>query len=618
MHGSSTPKHSAKHSTSRTSLQHGPLLLFLVGLLAALSVSALFLERWLANTWSSLSADELIYHLNVSLAGTETSSIHNFLRNYLPSLLIVLASLLFLLFAGARSTQKLARLSLTAVSLVSVGMLAFALYDLGRMLGLGDYLLSPATSSDDFIEDHFVDARQVSITFPDSRRNLIYIYCESMETTYADISSGGAFEQNVIPELTQLAFDNECFAGNSGCLNGGRVFPGGEWTMGGLFAQATGTPLKVPIANSRLDSVDALFPEIIALGDILAEQGYHQEFLLGSEVEFGGRRAFYEPHGDFDIYDYTWAADNGFIPEDYRVFWGFEDERLFELAKLRLTELANSDEPFNLTMLTVDTHFEDGYVCRLCGQEFGEDQYSNVMACSSRQLYSLIQWIQSQSFYADTTIILCGDHTTMDSDYCESVSEEYPRKTYTCIINPAVSPENPEERRDYATFDMFPTTLAALGANIEGDRLGIGTNLFSSKATLVEELGASALRRELARQSDFLSRYSGFEIDDSLMEAARDTAIVPDITDEGLLRFQLEGASYFNYYSIKSAKLSITDSRTGESAVLDMSIDVPHGNINSYSISVTTEFTEADLPYLEAQLYMSVGDYVDYPLSHYP
>ena len=37
-------------------------------------------------------------------------------------------------------------------------------------------------------------------------------------------------------------------------------------------------------------------------------------------------------------------------------------------------------------------------------------------------------------------------------------------------------------------MDMFPTTIASLGATIEGDRLGLGTNLFSGEQTLAEKL----------------------------------------------------------------------------------------------------------------------------------
>ena len=36
---------------------------------------------------------------------------------------------------------------------------------------------------------------------------------------------------------------------------------------------------------------------------------------------------------------------------------------------------------------------------------------------------------------------------------------------------------------------MFPTTLAAMGFEIEGERLGLGTNLFSRVPTLCEKMG---------------------------------------------------------------------------------------------------------------------------------
>ena len=58
--------------------------------------------------------------------------------------------------------------------------------------------------------------------------------------------------------------------------------------------------------------------------------------------------------------------------------------------------------PFNLTLLTVDTHYEDGYVCRLCDDTFGDDQYANVMACSSKQIGAFLKWIREQDFYDNT------------------------------------------------------------------------------------------------------------------------------------------------------------------------------------------------------------------------
>ena len=118
--------------------------------------------------------------------------------------------------------------------------------------------------------------------------------------------------------------------------------------------------------------VSSFFPSITGLGDILQNEGYRQVLMIGSDATFGGRKAYFNTHGNFEIFDYTTAKDKSLIPDDYYVFWGFEDARLFTFAKDELKTLAAGEEPFNLTLLTVDTHFEDGYVCQHCKKAFGD------------------------------------------------------------------------------------------------------------------------------------------------------------------------------------------------------------------------------------------------------
>jgi phosphoglycerol transferase len=269
-----------------------------------------------------------------------------------------------------------------------------------------------------------------------------------------------------------LGQENINFSGDSTNLNGGVVYSGTSWTMGGIFAQSTGLPLQTTAFNS-MSTQNSFYSGITGLGNILEDQGYRQIFLCGSDVTFGGRKAYFTDHGNFEFRDLTWARETGHVAPDYQVWWGYEDQKLFEYAKETLTELAASDQPFILTMLTVDTHFEDGYVCPLCGTEFGDNQYANVIACSSRQVASFVRWIQQQDFYQNTTIVLSGDHTTMYSDFCDDVPSEYLRKTYVCFINPDAEVKSPDKTRLYGTIDMFPTTLAALGVQIDGNRLGL-------------------------------------------------------------------------------------------------------------------------------------------------
>ena len=418
-------------------------------------------------------------------------------------MILILGCILFVIAANRKHARILKKIAIVC----SAGAVAVTGITVGvtwNGLDISNYMKGQSTYST-FIDDNYIDPSSVNITFPEQKRNLIYIFLESMEMTYADKENGGAFKQNVIPELTQLAQENEDFSGKSNKLNGGYSMPGTTWTMGAMFGQTSGLPLNTSIDANGMDTQDSFFPGITTLGDILQNEGYSQTLLIGSEATFGGRKLYFTDHGQYDIMDYDYAHDNGLIPEDYKVWWGYEDEKLFGFAKEKLLELAQQDNPFNLTMLTVDTHFEDGYVCDICPDTFGDNQYANVMACSSRQVKEFVDWVQQQDFAADTTIVISGDHPTMDSDFCEDVDKDYERRVYTTYIN-AGAEKQTNEKRNYTTFDNFPTTLAAMGVEIEGDRLGLGTNLYSTQQTLTEQFGIEKEEKELKRKSKLLNQ----------------------------------------------------------------------------------------------------------------
>ena len=55
-------------------------------------------------------------------------------------------------------------------------------------------------------------------------------------------------------------------------------------------------------------------------------------------------------------------------------------------------------------------------------------------------------------------------------------------------------------------MDIFPTTLAALGAEIKNNKLGFGTNIFSNEKTLSEEIGYQKLNKELQKRSNYYTK----------------------------------------------------------------------------------------------------------------
>lgn len=467
-----------------------------------------FSIKWMFDTWTNLSMEELVYHLTAPLEGTNEEIIWQYVRVCVVPTILIMAGISALVVFGRKKEKPYWRVIAGAV-VISVLAQTCSVYGAWKKLDIGGYMANQGEVST-FIDDNYVDPRSVEITFPEQKRNLIYIFLESMETTYADTENGGASEKNVIPELTTLAQENEDFSGKDDtALNGGYSMPGTTWTMGAMFGQTSGLPLNISIDANDMDTQDNFFPEIITIGDILESAGYSQTLMLGSDATFGGRRNYFTQHGDYNIKDYNYAIEQGWIPEDYKVWWGYEDQKLFSYAKEELQNLAAGSEPFNLTLLTVDTHFEDGYPCEICPTTYGDNQYANVMACSSKQVDEFVKWIQQQDFYENTTIVISGDHPTMDSDFCEDVDEDYTRKVYTTYIN--AEEDALSLRRVYTTFDNFPTTLGALGVQIEGDRLGLGTNLFSSTQTLVERYGIDMEESELKKKSELIDKLADID-----------------------------------------------------------------------------------------------------------
>ena len=152
----------------------------------------------------------------------------------------------------------------------------------------------------------------------------------------------------------------------------------------------------------------------------------------------------------------------------------------------------------------MDTHFQEGYRCPDCGNE-GGTLAADVVSCADRQVSDFIAWSKEQSFYEDTTIVILGDHPRMDKSLVGE-TDVFERRVYNCFINAAAETAT-ESCRKFISLDIFPTTLAALGYTIEGDRLGLGANLFAGVETLAERMGYEALDAELLKNSNYYIRH---------------------------------------------------------------------------------------------------------------
>ena len=147
-------------------------------------------------------------------------------------------------------------------------------------------------------------------------------------------------------------------------------------------------------------------------------------------------------------------------------------------------------------------------------------------------------------------------------------------------INAAVEPQR-DDYREFATVDNFPTTLAAMGVKIDGNRLGLGTNLFSSEDTLIERDGLEFVNTELQKSSAWMDEQSNLkevtadiEYRDYDPETHTITMVLSNVTSDQVDSFHVSMHMY-GYLVNGKDYVSWSDSVEEEEGVHVVTIDIP-------------------------------------------
>ena len=497
-----------KHMSNKK--RRGAAALWIIAfVIAAVAFFAVVFTDYLV--YISAGLDALLYTITADTRGTNPEVIRAGARFILPrvlaqagvlTLIIGAVHVCFRLWKRTGKAEK-ARVIIRRV-VACVLLIAQILYIpycgakyINRNLGVSEYL-SHRREKTAVYEEHFVLPSLARVKAPEKGKNLIFVWLESMETTYADNDNGGVQQTNLIPRLTSAAKNNLCFAGEENPLSGLESIDYSRWTFGALFSALSGTPCAYHIQRNT-DWKNGIAPNAVFLTDILNEHGYRTEYVCGSDASFAGTAAALTQHGVQTIYDLNTAYERGNVPQGYFEGWGIEDSKLYEIVKKELTALSSADEPFMLMFSTIDTHYPTGYLCENCPDTY-ENPTANIVSCADSQAADFIAWCGEQPFFEDTVIVLLGDHPRMDAELVEGVPYGE-RKMYNCFMGVPAAP-GAEDNRVYTMLDIAPTLLTAMGFDC-GGRFAFGTDLASGEKTLPEELGYEYFRKELLKSSDY-------------------------------------------------------------------------------------------------------------------
>ena len=223
------------------------IIIFLVMLICSIMIIG---STYYRINYPTQEFDEILFY---TLNGAEHTS-PDIIKNVIKSCIIpVMALTIILMLLTIKSKQNKFKIiknyRLIYVVIIFILSLIYTLF----AFKIPTYLKNKSQETNIY-DDYYISGKDINITFPNKKRNLILIVMESMENSVLSKENGGAWEYSIVPELETLALNNINFS-NTENLGGGFNTYGATFTAGGLVATTAGIPLITPsLLNGDINS----------------------------------------------------------------------------------------------------------------------------------------------------------------------------------------------------------------------------------------------------------------------------------------------------------------------------------------------------------------------------
>lgn len=434
----------------------------------SLAFLAIGLAGWIDRTFGEPSIDQILYHL-VYAEGAAVEMSEIFVFTFVAEVLLfplafaLCATLLHGMVASRWPVLKKHVLRAPAPLAVGAGVVLL-------LAQFSVFSYAAAQFGPDLFAERYVEPARVRIEAAGPKRNLVLIYVESLEDTYGDAT---LFGRDLLAPLR---------AAGGRTIAPLRQAQGANWTVAGMVATQCGVPLKVYSEQDvrHTPGRRVFLPGATCLGDVLQAHGWRNVFLGGAPLSFAGKGSFLRDHG----YTEVWGRDEweqlGIAPGEQNV-WGLYDSALFARAQAKLATLHASGQPFNLTLLTLDTHNPHGFLSPECSRRGARD-FTGIVGCASTQIAEFIRFAREKGYLENTTVFVMGDHLAVPNPVYEQLQRAGERHVFNLVV---ASRLPPVQAREITHFDLYPTFLELAGLQAEGRRLGLGTSAFAPAAARV-------------------------------------------------------------------------------------------------------------------------------------
>ncbi len=424
--------------------------------------------------------ESVLFHIKMGLSG---SSLSDFWQVIVYGSLLFLIMVLMANYTYKRLHTEVPKKNHFIIITIAIALLFYSIFSNPIIDNIRTFFVY---NSDQTFYDHY---RIPTIGTHDkrSKKNIVYIYAESLERTYFDETLfPGLIEGLRKIEKKSISFNNIF-----------QVYATG-WTIAGMTASQCGIPLITPTGGNAMSGFKENFlPLAKCMGDLLHDEGYELEYYGGSSLEFAGKGNFYKSHS-FSKVQGKEELKGSLDDPLYLTGWGLYDDSLLQIVYAEYERLSRNNKPFGLFTLTLDTHHPIGNASKRCKEnnivyEDGSNSMLNTIKCSDYLIAEFINKILASPYAKDTVIVLSSDHLAMPNIAYETL-EKGNRRNLFMVIDGSQKINTGKIFSKGSMLDITPTLMGILGYS--SSQMGLGRNLLLESSLINIDNRADTLKKE--------------------------------------------------------------------------------------------------------------------------
>ncbi len=299
----------------------------------------------------------------------------------------------------------------------------------------------------------FINSQQPTLakrfaSYQGAEKNIVILLLESHGARYVK-SLGGI---DVSPNIDNLFNEGWAFT---------RMYASGTRSVRGLEAVTTGfspTPARSVVKLGKSQT------QFFTIADLLAQHGYHTQFIYGGESHFDNMKRFFLGNGFNDIQDLPTFTNPQFVGS-----WGASDEDLFNKADEQFSALSTQGKPFFSLVFTSSNHSPYEYPDnRIEPYNQPKNTVENAVRYADYALGEFIAKAKRSTYWNNTVFAVIADHDarTFGSSPVPIGHFHIPAVIFGGGIAPQI------DDRLVSQIDLAPTLLSLAGVDSINPMIG--------------------------------------------------------------------------------------------------------------------------------------------------